>query len=63
MPMYEFECYKCKKTFEHLCHDYTTIKVTCPYCKSEGHKILSLSNFKLNGVGWEKDGYCGRKDK
>jgi len=61
MPIYEFECHKCKKIFEYFCKDYSTTIVTCPFCNSDGHKIISLSKFSLHGGGWEKDGYCKSK--
>jgi len=62
MPIYEFECDNCGKTFEEFCYSYNIEAPNCPYCKEKAHKIVSLPNFKLEGNHWAKDGY-GLKDK
>ncbi len=63
MPIYEFKCDYCGKTFEKLYYDYYTNITNCPYCQNEAHKIIiSPPNFKLKGNHWAKDSY-GLKDK
>ena len=62
MPVYEFKCDNCGKTFEELCISYRTKVINCPHCKHEAHKIPSLPSFKLEGNHWAKDSY-GLKDK
>ncbi|MGE4358126.1 MAG: FmdB family zinc ribbon protein [Candidatus Omnitrophota bacterium] len=36
MPVYEFQCLKCKELFEVKCsvEEYNKLKPTCPKCKS-----------------------------
>ncbi|MCM8792000.1 MAG: zinc ribbon domain-containing protein [Candidatus Omnitrophica bacterium] len=45
MPIYEYICNHCKKTFEHLLRSLNE-EVFCPYCKSKDlKKKLSLFSF------------------
>tara|TARA_B100001250_G_C19639198_1_gene717432 strand:- start:597 stop:782 length:186 start_codon:yes stop_codon:yes gene_type:complete len=59
MPIYRYKCTACKHEFEAL----QTIKekplTFCVKCLEEGtlEKCLSLTNFRLLGKGWYKDGY------
>ena len=42
MPVYEYECAKCKKTFTEFLtiEEMETRKVTCPYCGSSKTKHI-----------------------
>jgi len=57
MPVYEYECPKCKHRFERL----VKISDPLPECPECGHKpvekAVSVSTFKLKGGGWAEDGY------
>lgn len=61
MPIYEYQCEKCKK------HHEVTQKITdapltkCPECKGKLKKLISLAGFQLKGGGWYKDGYSSPK--
>lgn len=57
MPIYEYQCEKCKKHHE-VAQRITDAPLTrCPECKGKLKKLLSLSGFQLKGGGWYKDGY------
>ncbi|MFA5795245.1 MAG: zinc ribbon domain-containing protein [Candidatus Brocadiia bacterium] len=51
MPLYEFECAKCKKIFELLIRSPADEKnLACPHCKN--HKVTKqLSSFRMGGSG------------
>jgi len=56
MPLYEFQCNVCGYIFEEIHNkvDPTKISSFCPRCKEENKnsialKIISKSNFKVNG--------------
>lgn len=56
MPLYDFLCEECdlevemfKKIDEKL--------PNCPVCGRSMVKLISSTNFILNGKNWEKDGY------
>ncbi len=59
MPMYEFECKSCNKTYDALAKYDETDKyeeVECPHCESkEKTKLMSCSNFAFsNPVGTDR---------
>lgn len=40
MPLYEYECEKCKYRFEKMVMRYTT-DVNCPICRGDVKKLMS----------------------
>lgn len=63
MPIYVFECRKCKNEVEELQKMDDPPPEKCTKCGAEGEmvKTIRASNFTLGegGVGWAKDGYSG----
>lgn len=57
MPKYEYQCPKCKTTFEVLHLKVTDKKEACPNCGENSEKIISLSTFILNGGYTAENGY------
>jgi len=56
MPLYDFKCSKCKKTFERIVKmDERWFCCDCGYLANR--VFPNTFNFKLKGKGWEKDGY------
>ncbi|MGD8353914.1 MAG: zinc ribbon domain-containing protein [Pseudomonadota bacterium] len=54
MPLYEFECNKCKHSFDKVLSlkDMDTLKLVCPACGSDDvKKLLSSGGIKM-GPGW-----------
>lgn len=52
MPIYEYRCSKCGKTFEAL-QGITAVPISkCIYCQGKTKKIVSLSSFQFKGKGW-----------
>ncbi len=56
MPIYQYECVKCKFISEILFFNIKNAKdrYICPKCYSRANKIISPSNFILKGDGWYK---------
>jgi len=55
MPIYEYECLKCKVKFEVFQNKYKE-KEICPKCKNtNAHVIPSIPNFKINGFNAENN--------
>ena len=52
MPIYEYRCLKCGKTFEALQSIAAQPIAKCLYCQGKTKKIVSLSSFQLKGNGW-----------
>jgi len=52
MPIYEYRCSKCGKTFEALQAISAEPIGKCIYCRGKARKIVSLSSFHFKGSGW-----------
>jgi putative FmdB family regulatory protein len=52
MPIYEYRCLKCGKTFEALQSISAEPITKCIHCQGKAKKIVSLSSFQLKGKGW-----------
>ncbi|HEB68537.1 MAG TPA: zinc ribbon domain-containing protein [Desulfobulbus sp.] len=59
MPVYEYECPKCKKVHEVQQKMTDEPLSSCPECGGEVKKLISVSSFQLKGGGWYADGYSG----
>lgn len=57
MPIYEYECSKCKEVFEILHKIDEDCKVACPKCLEPARKLISASNFVLKGAGFYVNDY------
>ena len=61
MPLYEYHCKSCDKTFE-LRQKFSDAPASeCPTCGGSVEKLISQSGFSLKGGGWYGDGYGGSK--
>jgi putative FmdB family regulatory protein len=62
MPIYEYRCSKCSKTFEKL-QKFSDAMLTECECGEQGQveRLVSSPAFHLKGGGWYKDGYGGAK--
>jgi len=52
MPIYEYRCLKCGKTFEALQSISAEPISKCIHCHGKIKKIVSLSSFQFKGKGW-----------
>lgn len=67
MPIYEFECQKCKTEFEFFKIRSDEVP-ECPTCASKGEEFLKRlvskdTSHSLKGGGWFKDGYGSSRKK
>ena len=61
MPIYECHCLSCQTTFERLVRLGEKV-LCCESCDSSRvKKIISRTNFQLQGTGWAKDSYNSPK--
>lgn len=61
MPIYEYECEKCKSITEKWQGISEDPLTTCPGCQGLLKKVISRSSFHLKGGGWFADGYSNGK--
>ena len=52
MPIYEYRCSKCGKTFEALQSIGAAAISKCIHCQGKTKKIVSRSSFQFKGQGW-----------
>ncbi len=57
MPIYEFECEKCKAVESALMKVSDPMPEKCPQCGGKLEKKMSLSGFALKGTGWYSTDY------
>ena len=60
MPIYEYRCSKCGKTFEALQSISAEPITKCSHCHGKTKKIVSRSSFQLKGKGWYLSDYKKR---
>jgi putative FmdB family regulatory protein len=57
MPIYEYECERCKEVFEIFHKIDEECKVACPKCLGPAKKLISATNFILKGSGFYVNDY------
>jgi putative FmdB family regulatory protein len=57
MPIYEYNCTKCRKHFELMQKMSDAGEAKCPDCGHSSKRVISRTSFSLKGGGWYKDGY------
>ncbi len=58
MPIYEYECEKCKKRLEVVQKFSDPLLTECPDCKGKLKKLVSNTSFVLKGSGWYVTDYA-----
>ncbi len=62
MPIYEYQCNKCKRIIEVIQNiNDDELIITCPNCDNILQKIISLGTFHLKGTGWYITDYASSK--
>jgi len=61
MPIYEYECRRCKEIFEIFHKIDEDCKVACPKCLGPAKKLISATNFVLKGSGFYVTDYPKEK--
>ena len=57
MPLYEYECPQCQKTFEALQKVTDPPLTQCETCQGPVQKRVSRTSFQLKGTGWYATDY------
>ena len=60
MPIYEYQCAKCKKVHEIWQKITEKPETKCPSCGGKIERMISASGFALKGSGWYKTDYQGK---
>ena len=62
MPVYEYECQKCKQITEAMQKFSDPPLTRCPHCAGRLRKMISRSAFHLKGSGWYVTDYARKED-
>lgn len=61
MPLYEYECQKCKRHTEKI-QKFSDPEITqCPHCGGSLERVISAPAVSFKGGGWYADGYGNAK--
>ena len=63
MPLYEYQCKKCKHKFEKIQKFSDPPVRQCPECGSPVEKVMHAPNVQFKGTGWYVTDYGGKSDK
>ena len=61
MPIYEYECVKCRQVTEALQKFSDPPLEDCPHCSGRLKRLMSINSFHLKGSGWYVTDYAGKK--
>ncbi|MCX5833306.1 MAG: zinc ribbon domain-containing protein [Deltaproteobacteria bacterium] len=61
MPIYEYQCRKCGKSFEIVQRISEPDRKSCKFCKGPVKRLMSMTTFHLKGSGWYVTDYGGKK--
>jgi putative FmdB family regulatory protein len=63
MPIYEYQCQKCKNIFEVFHKIEEEVSPACPKCLGDARRIISATNFILKGSGFYVNDYPSKSRK
>lgn len=63
MPLYEYQCKKCKHKFEKIQKFSDPPVRKCPECGGPVEKVMHAPNVQFKGTGWYVTDYGGKSDK
>ena len=61
MPLYEYQCKKCKHRFEKIQKYSDPLVKKCPECGGPVEQLLSAPAVQFKGSGWYVTDYGGKK--
>lgn len=56
MPVYEFDCLECDKSYEISKSITNNDPEFCEVCGAKLNKVYSIGGIIFNGTGWGRDG-------
>lgn len=63
MPLYEYQCKKCKHRFEKIHQSYSDPRVKkCPECGGPVEQLLSAPAVQFKGSGWYVTDYARKSE-
>lgn len=63
MPLYEYQCTKCKHTFEKIQKFSDRPVKKCPKCGAKVEQLMSAPAIQFKGTGWYVNDYAKKGSK
>ena len=63
MPLYEYECFVCKKRFEKIQKVSDDPVRQCPHCAGSVRRLLGVPALQFKGSGWYVTDYGGGRSR
>lgn len=63
MPLYEYQCRKCRHRFERIQKFSDPPAAKCPECGGRVEQLLSAPAVHFKGTGWYATDYAGKSPK
>jgi putative FmdB family regulatory protein len=60
VPLYEYECAKCRHRFEKIEHVDASTTKKCPKCGARAARLPSAPAIQFKGSGWYVTDYAGK---
>ena len=60
MPLYEYECVKCRHRFEKIESISASTTKKCPKCGAKAERLLAAPAIQFKGSGWYVTDYAGK---
>ena len=60
MPLYEYECTKCKRRTEKIESVHGPHLKKCPHCGAKVERLQSAPSIQFKGSGWYVTDYAGK---
>ena len=61
MPLYEYECTKCRKRTEKIENASGPHLKKCPHCGGKVERLITAPAIQFKGSGWYVTDYAGKK--
>ena len=62
MPLYEYQCRKCRRRTEKIEAVSGPHLKKCPHCGASVERLLGAPAIQFKGAGWYVTDYAGKKD-
>jgi len=60
VPLYEYECVKCRHRFEKIESTSASTTKKCPKCGAKAERLLAAPAIQFKGSGWYVTDYAGK---
>jgi putative FmdB family regulatory protein len=60
LPLYEYECTKCRHHFDKIENVASSVTKKCPKCGAKSERVITAPAIQFKGTGWYVTDYAGK---